>query len=449
MIRSTLLPNESPTGRGRNLAGIVSAVLACIVTGLLVYWFWRKVLGVPLVFPGGIHLNDGPTSLRPWAPWWLPITVMVAMTLLVWRALAVRRGTVSWIGAPFAMMTLAPMAVFIGALSLQLGILMQLPDMPPAEKIMQFAAAGLGESTTLFVLNLDFVALVLAPAAVLGLLIAAVARIVDRSGVDSAPITQPKADKSTRTALVAGSVIGLASMIAFGFWVADNSYFSGRGAPRNNAQPAVRHHINASTGNAAAQYNLGLMHAKGLGVERDYAEAVKWFRLAAEQGHASAQFNLGLAYEEGKGVDQDFFEAAKWYRKSADQGHALAQINLGMAYQEGRGVDRNYDNAFNLFRKAADQGQPLAQNNVGAMYSRGWGVTRNVAEAIKWYRLAAEQGNALAQVNLGNHYAKGQGLPQDYAEAARWYQKAAGQGSTVAQDKLKSISANTQGTDAN
>ena len=49
----------------------------------------------------------------------------------------------------------------------------------------------------------------------------------------------------------------------------------------------------ADQGDATAQYDLGLMYAKGQGVPQDYAEAVKWFRKAADQGDASAQYNLG------------------------------------------------------------------------------------------------------------------------------------------------------------
>ena len=51
----------------------------------------------------------------------------------------------------------------------------------------------------------------------------------------------------------------------------------------------------AAEGDAAAQYDLGLMYALGWveGVPQDYGEAVRWYRLAADQGHAAAQFNLG------------------------------------------------------------------------------------------------------------------------------------------------------------
>ena len=45
-------------------------------------------------------------------------------------------------------------------------------------------------------------------------------------------------------------------------------------------------HSRAEQGNAAAQYNLGVMYDNGEGVPQDYAEAAKSYRLAAEQGEA-------------------------------------------------------------------------------------------------------------------------------------------------------------------
>ena len=67
---------------------------------------------------------------------------------------------------------------------------------------------------------------------------------------------------------------------------------------------------------------------------QDYAEAVKWYRKAADQGDAAAQFNLGVMYATGQGVPQDYAEAVKWYRKAAEQGHAGAQYNLGVMYDQ-------------------------------------------------------------------------------------------------------------------
>ena len=78
----------------------------------------------------------------------------------------------------------------------------------------------------------------------------------------------------------------------------------------------------AERGNASAQYNLGVMYAKGQGVRQDYAEAVRWYRRAAEQGDAQAQSNLGVLYANGRGVRQDHDEAVKWLGQVAEHGDA-------------------------------------------------------------------------------------------------------------------------------
>ena len=81
----------------------------------------------------------------------------------------------------------------------------------------------------------------------------------------------------------------------------------------------------ANSGNASAQYGLGLMYDQAQGVPQSYAEALKWYRLAAAQGNAFAQSNLGAMYVNGQGVPQSDAEALKWYRLAAAQGNAPAQ----------------------------------------------------------------------------------------------------------------------------
>ena len=56
----------------------------------------------------------------------------------------------------------------------------------------------------------------------------------------------------------------------------------------------------------------------------DYATALLLFRQLADQGNAAAQYNLGVIYDKGLGVAQDYKAAVKWYRKAADQGNAAA-----------------------------------------------------------------------------------------------------------------------------
>jgi len=86
----------------------------------------------------------------------------------------------------------------------------------------------------------------------------------------------------------------------------------------------------AEQGNAAAQFNLGLMYYKGEGVAQDFAEAVKWFRLAAAQGQANAQHNLGVKYAKGEGVPQDHVLAHMWFNLAAAQGFEAAAENRGI-----------------------------------------------------------------------------------------------------------------------
>ena len=194
-----------------------------------------------------------------------------------------------------------------------------------------------------------------------------------------------------------------------------------------------------ASGDAVAQFYLGVAYVKGEGVPKNHAEAVKWFRHAAEQKLAQAQFNLGVAYHFGKSVPQDYAEAAKWFRRAAKQGYTEAQFNLGQMYRKGEGVPQDYAESAKWYHHAAEQGYAEAQFNLGAAYANGEGVPQDNTEAAKWFRLAAEQGLAEAQSNLGWAYGKGEGVPQDDEEAVKWVRCAAEQGFAPAKDVLREM----------
>ena len=105
-----------------------------------------------------------------------------------------------------------------------------------------------------------------------------------------------------------------------------------------------------------AQYNLGVVYAKGEGIPRDHAEAVRWYRKAARQGFVRAQNNLGFMHANGEGIPRDYTEAVFWYRKAAEQGDALAQANLGFMYANGEGVPKDKVQAYAWISMAAAQG---------------------------------------------------------------------------------------------
>ncbi|MEX1298015.1 MAG: tetratricopeptide repeat protein [Desulfotignum sp.] len=81
----------------------------------------------------------------------------------------------------------------------------------------------------------------------------------------------------------------------------------------------------AEQGDAAAQYKLGEIYAKGYedDVPQDHKKAAYWYKKAAEQGYADAQHNLGYMYAEGQGVPQDLKLAYVWSSLAAAQGKGI------------------------------------------------------------------------------------------------------------------------------
>ncbi len=115
-----------------------------------------------------------------------------------------------------------------------------------------------------------------------------------------------------------------------------------------------------------------------------YAEAAKWYWLAANRGNAKAQFNLGVMYAKGQGVPQDYAEAAKWYRLTADQGYAGAQNNLGYMYANGQGVPQDFVSAHMWLDLCAAQGSQAAAKDRDAIAQRM--TPAQIAEARKLAR---------------------------------------------------------------
>lgn len=125
----------------------------------------------------------------------------------------------------------------------------------------------------------------------------------------------------------------------------------------------------------------------------DYATALREWIPLAEQGNAAAQYNLGVMYRNGNGVTQDDKAAVKWYQLAADQGDAAAQNNLGAMYTSGLGITQDYKTAMTWYRLAADQGNAAAQNNLGAMYADGQGVIQDNVYAHMWGNIARSNGD--------------------------------------------------------
>ena len=102
----------------------------------------------------------------------------------------------------------------------------------------------------------------------------------------------------------------------------------------------------------AADFSTGLeAYKKG-----DYVTAVKEWRPLADQGDAAVQYNLGLMYLDGHGVPQDPAQAVKWFTRSAEQDYTEAQHDLGAMYGAGQGVKRDYVQAYKWLNICAAKG---------------------------------------------------------------------------------------------
>ena len=188
----------------------------------------------------------------------------------------------------------------------------------------------------------------------------------------------------------------------------------------------------AETGDADAQFELGIYCVSGLCGMKNREAAEKWFRKAADQGHIAAR---AMCFSEGYGVKKDIAKAVELARQAAETGDVWSQLCLGILYA----ADDNQQ-SLHWFRKAAEQGNGWAQVLLGLAYL---GIPMKVPEdpeqAFFWLKKAAEQGNAMGQMLLGGCYISGTGVPKDREKAVDWLRKVAEQGCEQAKAALKQL----------
>lgn len=120
----------------------------------------------------------------------------------------------------------------------------------------------------------------------------------------------------------------------------------------------------AQSGDAKAQFELGVMYFKGFGVPQDYIKALDFFEKAAAQGHERSKeyisrtyFAIGSDYfSEDAGERQDDQEAFKWFSKAAELGHAQSQYIVGLMYYFGEGIPQDESKGVQLIKQSAQNG---------------------------------------------------------------------------------------------
>ncbi len=131
----------------------------------------------------------------------------------------------------------------------------------------------------------------------------------------------------------------------------------------------------------------------------------------ASTGDAEAQYHVGMMYNNGIGTSQDPRQAFAWFQKSAASDDPLGAYKLGCYYagQFAGVVNPDPEQALKYKLVAATAGYSLAQHDVAAIYSR----RGNFEEAVKWLKLAAEQGLDMSFYGLYSSYNEGKGVPKD------------------------------------
>lgn len=195
----------------------------------------------------------------------------------------------------------------------------------------------------------------------------------------------------------------------------------------------------ANAGDAASQFNMGVMYANGLGVDRDVSVAMDWWGRAARQLHVRAAHNLALAMLAGEPItggvpsEPDFPGILRYLKIGSDAGYPNSEYTLGKLYAEGVGVEKDPRRAAELFLSASIKGFAKAQYNLGKVYRDGNGMKQDEALSMFWFNEAAERGHPQAQDRLAERYLTGVGVAKNEIEALKWSILAAGQGVEAAE----------------
>ncbi|KAF0188956.1 MAG: hypothetical protein FD168_1175 [Desulfobulbaceae bacterium] len=120
-------------------------------------------------------------------------------------------------------------------------------------------------------------------------------------------------------------------------------------------------------------YAMALIH------QNNYPLGIHTLTKIGEKGDAAAQFQLGIMYEYGFGVSPDIYQSQTWYRASAESGYLPAKQRLTVISQE-------FSKGLPALRESAERGDIGAQHSLAIMYKYGLGVPEDEKQSLFWYR---------------------------------------------------------------
>ena len=153
----------------------------------------------------------------------------------------------------------------------------------------------------------------------------------------------------------------------------------------------------ANSGDARAQYELGLRWTKKVTDKKNYSKAATWFKLAAVQGLKEAQYSLGVLYDAGVGLEKNENQAFLWYHAAASNHHPMAQFNIANFYLERENGKEGFESALHWFELASKNGLDEAAHNVSILSTVDRLSSLEKSDMLKLYtREAGRQLNTLS-----------------------------------------------------
>lgn len=129
--------------------------------------------------------------------------------------------------------------------------------------------------------------------------------------------------------------------------------------PPDAAVPYRDMRARAEAGDAAAQWELGMMLLNGDGAPKNEREAYRWVRASGEAGHENGMISTAVMLAMGQGVARDPAQARDWYRRTAEthgSAHALRGLAGMLITGEGGPTDLNRGMAYlQLADEAGDE----------------------------------------------------------------------------------------------
>ena len=175
----------------------------------------------------------------------------------------------------------------------------------------------------------------------------------------------------------------------------------------------------AESGDAHAQYIIGMTYRDGGLLIPDAAKARSLLECAAEQEIDTAQYALGKLYLSDDAGVHDSAQGIYWLKRSADNGNTYATYRLGKEYLSGVHVSKDSKTAAFYLEQAANDGSAYAQYLLGKLYLMGEGVPKDTDIAYEWFAEAEQNGHAYAGFYMDRIERGEQRLPAVLLSATR------------------------------